>query len=366
MADQYTPTPIKTKTAGDVVVKLVDTAGTNVAAVSATNALKVDGSAVTQPVSAAALPLPTGAATEVTLAKLPVAQGSTTSAQSGALMQGAVTTAAPTYTTAQTSPLSLDTAGNLRIAGSLTPSGTQNENLIQVNSAAVNVGTGAASTGTQRVAVASDSTIGLVAGAAVIGALTANQSVNLSQVNGVTTATGTGVSGTGVIRVAPATDVIQQISATTAANAVTNPVWNRLTDGTSALGTGSNPLTVTFEGNAGGTLVDTGQLTSVALAAGATVTVTAAAVTTGTAKFLACHATSSVRIKVELQKFVTAVATTVRTFFVDSNQAFDYSTPDRDAITFAGASGNLFQLKITNMDNVLAADVYGSITQENV
>ena len=42
-------------------------------------------------------------------------QGSTTSGQSGQLMMGAVTTAAPSYTTAQTSPLSLDTAGNLRV-----------------------------------------------------------------------------------------------------------------------------------------------------------------------------------------------------------------------------------------------------------
>lgn len=52
--------------------------------------------------------LPTGAATAV-------GQGSTTSGQSGSLMQGAVTTGSPTYTTAQTSPLSLDTAGNLRV-----------------------------------------------------------------------------------------------------------------------------------------------------------------------------------------------------------------------------------------------------------
>jgi len=43
-----------------------------------------------------------------------VAQGSTTSGQSGVLSQGAVTTAAPTYTTAQTSPLSLTTGGDLR------------------------------------------------------------------------------------------------------------------------------------------------------------------------------------------------------------------------------------------------------------
>lgn len=43
-----------------------------------------------------------------------VNQSSTTSGQTGPLVQGAVTTAAPTYTTAQTNPLSLNTAGNLR------------------------------------------------------------------------------------------------------------------------------------------------------------------------------------------------------------------------------------------------------------
>jgi hypothetical protein len=43
-------------------------------------------------------------------------QGSTTAGQSGPLAQGAVTTAAPTYTTAQTSPLSLQTDGSLRTA----------------------------------------------------------------------------------------------------------------------------------------------------------------------------------------------------------------------------------------------------------
>lgn len=43
-----------------------------------------------------------------------VAQGSTTSGQSGTLMQGAVTTNSPSYTTAQTSPLSLNVRGGLR------------------------------------------------------------------------------------------------------------------------------------------------------------------------------------------------------------------------------------------------------------
>src|SRR6185312_5033505 len=62
--------------------------------------------------------LPTGASTEATLAKLAVAQGSTTSGQSGTLTLGAVTTGAPTYTTAQSSPLSLTTAGALRVDAS--------------------------------------------------------------------------------------------------------------------------------------------------------------------------------------------------------------------------------------------------------
>jgi hypothetical protein len=46
-----------------------------------------------------------------------VAQGSTTSGQTGGLTQCAVTTAAPTYTTGQTSPVSCDTSGNVRITG---------------------------------------------------------------------------------------------------------------------------------------------------------------------------------------------------------------------------------------------------------
>ena len=52
----------------------------------------------------------------------PLAQGSTTSGQSGTLTQGAVTTAAPTYTTGQTNPLSLKTTGDLRTDSSIADS----------------------------------------------------------------------------------------------------------------------------------------------------------------------------------------------------------------------------------------------------
>jgi hypothetical protein len=72
----------------------------------------------TLPISAASLPLPTGASTEATLAKLPLAQASTTSGQYGILVQGAVTTTAPTYFNGATSPLSLTTTGALRVDNS--------------------------------------------------------------------------------------------------------------------------------------------------------------------------------------------------------------------------------------------------------
>jgi len=53
------------------------------ATVTASNALKIDGSAVTQPVSLASLPLPTGAATEATLSSL---DGKVTACNTGAVV----------------------------------------------------------------------------------------------------------------------------------------------------------------------------------------------------------------------------------------------------------------------------------------
>lgn len=165
-----------------------------------------------------------------------------------------------------TSTLALETGGNLAtvatnsgtIAGAITGSVAQ-ANLKQVNGVTTQTGTGVAGTGTQRVAVASDSSIVLAAGSAIAGkvgidqttpgttnavaatnlpttvdtnsgnksastlrvvlatdqpALTnkllvtpdANSAVNIAQINGVTTTMGNGVSGTGVQRVTIASD----------------------------------------------------------------------------------------------------------------------------------------------------------------
>ena len=65
-------------------------------------------------VSAAALPLPTGAATETTLAKLPITQGTALGTNTLTMVGGSVTTAAPTFVTGNINQLSLTTTGDLR------------------------------------------------------------------------------------------------------------------------------------------------------------------------------------------------------------------------------------------------------------
>lgn len=120
-----------------------------------TTAWKVDGSAVTQPISAASLPLPTGAATSAlqttgntslttinttlgtpmqnsggsvtanigtsgslalntSVTGLQVTQGSTTSGQSGSMIQAVTPTVEPSYSTGTTNPVTMTTRGGLR------------------------------------------------------------------------------------------------------------------------------------------------------------------------------------------------------------------------------------------------------------
>lgn len=85
--------------------------------------LRVDGSSVTQPVSGtvtanAGTNLNTSAlALDTSVSGLSIAQAASLGSNKGPMAQGSVTTAAPTYTTGQINPLSLDTSGNLRVVG---------------------------------------------------------------------------------------------------------------------------------------------------------------------------------------------------------------------------------------------------------
>jgi len=146
--------------------------------------------------------LPTGASTAA-LQPTKAAQGSTTSGQTGPLMQGAVTTAAPTYTTAQTSPLSLDTAGNLRV-NVVTGGGTGGTSI-------ADAGTFAAGT-TVFTPVGGQFTSGgataCVTGHACWAGMTAARGLftDASSVAGAATLTGNGTTGTGSQRVTIASD----------------------------------------------------------------------------------------------------------------------------------------------------------------
>ncbi len=99
---------------GSWAVELLDSGGTNKASISAGGAVKIDGSSSTQPVSDVNLEL---------------AQNSTTSGQVGPLVQAAVSSSSPTYTNGKTSPLSLTTTGSLRVDSSGTTSVVTDPNL---------------------------------------------------------------------------------------------------------------------------------------------------------------------------------------------------------------------------------------------
>lgn len=104
------------------------------AAVTATgNAMDINvksgGNANGQTTMSASAPVVIASDQSAVSTKGSLAIASTTSGQTGNLTMGAVTTAAPSYTTAQTDPLSLTTAGALRmdmasVAGTATPVGS--------------------------------------------------------------------------------------------------------------------------------------------------------------------------------------------------------------------------------------------------
>jgi len=281
-------------------IKITDGTGgafTNMAAVTSGSALKVDASGAAVPITdnsgsltvdfnaASALPAGTnvighvitdsgsttvvtgtttisGAVTEASLDAALVAAETASSGLKGLTAMGATTTAHPTYTTADTDPLSLDTLGNLRVSLKDSPANTnkflttpdlpsgastaakqpalgtagsassdvitvqgiasmtkllvtpdsvalpahQSTNIDQIAGTTPDVNSGAKSAGTLRVVLATDQpalTNKLLVTPDSV-ALPANQSVNVAQVNGVTTLMGAGATGTGSQRVTPA------------------------------------------------------------------------------------------------------------------------------------------------------------------
>ena len=169
----------------------------------------------------------------------------------------------------------------------------------------------------------------LTAGAAVIGALVANQSVNFAQVGGVAPAVGAGASNTGTQRVILATD------------------------------TPTIPVSMGLSFTTG----DSGHLTSVAVAAGAVAVLDGPQIASGTAKLYEATVSSSVALKAQLGTWDGVTFTVKRTFFIPANAMFVYVPTRYDSITFPTGAIAKFRWSITNNDNANAADVYASITQ---
>lgn len=272
----------------------------------------------------------------------------------------------PTYTAGRQAALSVTTGGALRVV----LSGTTATNLTQIGGNVVSVGSGVNGTGVQRVTIATDQSVLTFKIDQTTPGTTDRVTVNQDKINGVALLAGNGATGTGSPRVTIASDntpFAVKVSKDASTNAATNPIFTQLTDGTSALGNGSNPLVVTLEGAGAGTLVDSGKLTSAAVAAGASATVSTADITTAkTGKLLEMSASASVRLRVVLETFDGTTATEKRVFFVEANQTLLYEPRDRDTITQAGGTGKKFRLTIKNMDDTNAADVYGHLTHEEV
>ena len=81
---------------------------------AATSALQTSGNSSLSTIASNT----TGLALDATVAQLNVAQGASLGTNTGPMVQGSVTTAAPTYTTGTVEPLSLTTAGAVRVDGS--------------------------------------------------------------------------------------------------------------------------------------------------------------------------------------------------------------------------------------------------------
>ena len=129
--------------------------------------------------------LPTGAATSA-LQPTNAAQGSTTSGQTGLLMQMAVLSSPPTYTTATTAPATLTTAGALRTDASAT---TQ-----PVSAASLPLPSGAATSANQATEITSLATIATNSAAPLPAQ--SNATTNIGAVSGVVNVTPTDCSGT--------------------------------------------------------------------------------------------------------------------------------------------------------------------------
>jgi hypothetical protein len=147
-----------------------------------------------------------GLALDASLQGLLLTQGGPTASKTGPLVFGSVTTAAPTYVTGQTSPLSIDTAGGLRV--SIIAGGGSGGTASTFGAAFPATGTAiGVKNGTNMVNLAADASSNLLvnlatalpAGTAIVGKIGIDQTTDVTT-NGVEIAPTTG-SAAGIVSV---------------------------------------------------------------------------------------------------------------------------------------------------------------------
>jgi hypothetical protein len=317
--------------------------------IASMTAVKVDGSGVTQPVSGtvtANIGTAGSLALDATAVKLNVAQGAGTGSNTGPMIQAVATTVSPTYTTATINPLSLDTAGNLRVnvvtggtSGTVAQgSSTSGQQGMLVQGA---VTTAAPTYTTAQTSPLSLTTSGLlrVDGSGVTqpvsGTVTANAGTGTFTVSGTVTAN----AGTGTLNVAgtgsagsPAAGVVsvQGVSSGTALSVTDQP---------------TNPVNTAT--------------TSAAVAAGASVTLATGNIK---AKYLwGIDITSSVSFKAVIGTVANGVTTSVAVLFGRAGETIDWEPCHRRFFQSGNTAGtDGFSVVITNQDTSDAADVYAT------
>lgn len=270
--------------------------------------------------------------------------------------------------------------GRLQVESTFTPSGTQDVNVTQIGGNAVNTGSGAAGTGTQRVSIATDDVVSIDDNG---GSITVDGTVDVTDGGGSLTVDdggttlsiddgGGSITVDGTVAVSGSVEVSNDsgnplpISATTSANAVGNPIYTRLSDGTAALGTASNPLAVSMEGANDGTLIETAPATSTNLAAGASANFDTAVIGGTTGKLLYASVACTQPVWVEVGTYNGTTFVVKDTYMQAAYDTKQWQTPDRDFIDFASGGSNVFRIRVTNLDNAKASDVVTTILHEEV
>lgn len=250
--------------------------------VTSGNALTVDGSAVTQPVSAASLPLPSGAATSAnqtngtqktqivdgsgnviasTSNNLNVqcanCSGSGASAADEASFTAGTSTFAPSGCFFQTTPtsnaLTTGQQGEIQCTANRAPFvNLRNASGTEIGTSTTPVQVSLANTGANSTAVKVDGSA-VTQPVSVSGTLSTNE----AQINGVAPSMGNGVSGTGVQRVTIASDSTGQVALAAGTNTVGNVV---LVPSATAGGTSLYTLTAAASTNAANVKASAGQV----------------------------------------------------------------------------------------------------------